>query len=270
MPVYTRGRESADLSIAAAVTAVGCGLDPARAPQVFSGGRGPSVVFYFSEVSDCGRFRAEDLLRLWADEVFFAGQPAHPWSYLKRALENRARLLKFVKDGEPSVEVYEGTGYRLRPLRELPEGATRGSTRLEREGRQAVAAPAGGLTSMDIDVVAGFLGMGFPLVSVGPWGNGMGPRGPRVMWHVGPRSACGKMEAQPIWQAWSDEEWRRAHTDHPLSYVVAGFENRRRLLDYVEAAVPMGQMEKRGKTGYLSLDATDEEQRVFFRELNRR
>jgi len=268
---YTRGRETADLDIAAALATIGVRLERGRPSRTFVGGRGPAVLFRFEARSNCGRFRMESLCRTWNDDRWMAGRAGHPWAYLRAACGNRQALVGWVQgDGAPLVAVREGNGYRLRPARETPAEARRHFGGLRDDAPRHAQGVPGGVSTMDLDVAAGMLALGFGLVRGREWGTGMGPRGPRRVLHLLPRSDCGTMEAHAVAEAWEDEEWLTSHEDHPLSYVALLGKNRARLMDFVRRAVPIGQVECRGKTGFLPLDAPDDRQRVFFAELRRK
>lgn len=85
-----------------------------------------------------------------------------------------------------------------------------------------------------------------------------------------PYSLCGEYNTVEMIRAWNDKIWHINHPEHPFAFLKVAFENQERLLDYVKKGTRIFAEKKGSKIGFLSLNAGDNAQKIFFKELNRK
>jgi hypothetical protein len=94
-----------DLALAAALAAMG--IPFASLPFVHSKSAkgGDSYLFFFKDVSECGKYRTGELSKAWNDAEWHTKNPEHPFSYVLCAFKNREALLDKVKQSAPLVVI---------------------------------------------------------------------------------------------------------------------------------------------------------------------
>lgn len=83
------------------------------------------------------------------------------------------------------------------------------------------------------------------------------------------KSPCGDYVTSDLIKAWDDKEWHMRNPEHPFAYLKVAFENKERLTDYIKKGTRIATVQKGSKIGFLSLNASDADQKRFFTELNR-
>jgi hypothetical protein len=100
--------QTTNLSLAAALAAVGIEFDkvPFTKSKSFRGG--DQFTFFFKERSICGAYDTKELLAAWDDDKWHIKNPEHPFAYIKCAFSNRERLLDKVNQASPLVVIEKG------------------------------------------------------------------------------------------------------------------------------------------------------------------
>lgn len=81
------------------------------------------------------------------------------------------------------------------------------------------------------------------------------------------QSPCGHYVTAELIKAWDDPEWHIRNPEHPFAYIKVAFENNARLTDYVKKGTRIATVKRGHKIGFLSVRASDEAQKRFFKEL---
>ncbi|HEV7405159.1 MAG TPA: hypothetical protein VGO11_19605 [Chthoniobacteraceae bacterium] len=90
----------------ACLTAIGIPPEPALCGEYVEkvdGAPRSVTVWRLRERSLCGKYGAEEAIKLFSDPEFAVKQPEHPLAYLKSGFENYFRAVAFVKDQGPIV-----------------------------------------------------------------------------------------------------------------------------------------------------------------------
>lgn len=95
------GLETTNTDLAAALTAVGIPLNKTTPVRVMTGHGGDRHAFFFQHASPCGNYKTLELIRAWDDPEWHRTHPEHPFAYIKVALQNRKRLVEYVKGSTP-------------------------------------------------------------------------------------------------------------------------------------------------------------------------
>lgn len=93
--------ETTNTDLAAALAAVGIPLRKNNPVRLLTGHGGERKAFFFEETSPCGKFRTLELIRAWNDKEWHRQHPEHPFAYIKVAMQNRQRLLDYVRSATP-------------------------------------------------------------------------------------------------------------------------------------------------------------------------
>lgn len=97
--------ETNDLSLAAALAAVGIPFSEETPFVKTKTVNGETYKFFFQEGSPCGTYRTGFLVGAWNDEQFHLNNPEHPFAYIKCAFNNRNGLLDVVKKSQDLVVI---------------------------------------------------------------------------------------------------------------------------------------------------------------------
>jgi hypothetical protein len=125
------------------------------------------------------------------------------------------------------------------------------------------------LKTGNTDLAASLCACGIPLRRVTPIQRFVGDHGERYIFFFEHASPCGLYKTRELMLAWDDPAWHEKHPEHPFAYLKVAFENKMRLLDYIKAKVPIACVEQRGKTAFISVNATDDLQKRVFDRLKR-
>lgn len=85
-----------DLNLAAALLSIG--VETAKEPfTVHRSIKSEQKIytFYFKEVSNCGKYRTSELIKIWNDPELY-NNSEHPFAYMKCLIENRNGLLDVI------------------------------------------------------------------------------------------------------------------------------------------------------------------------------
>lgn len=93
--------ETTNSDLAAALCAVGIPLKKETPVRILTGHGGDRHCFFFEERSPCGSYLTSELIQAWDDKEWYKQHPEHPFAYIKVAMQNRSRLLDYVKKGTP-------------------------------------------------------------------------------------------------------------------------------------------------------------------------
>lgn len=93
------------LSLAAALLAVGIPLFEGTPFVKTRTEKGPKYTFLFQSTSACGAFKTGELMRAWEDVDWHLSNGEHPFAYIKCAFTNRERLLDKVNQGTELVMI---------------------------------------------------------------------------------------------------------------------------------------------------------------------
>lgn len=89
----------------------------------------------------------------------------------------------------------------------------------------------------------------------------------RITWYFEPRSTCGLYSTAQLLAAWDDKEWHRRNPEHPFAYIKCAMQNFCRLMDKVKRDVPIGMIKQRGKIALVSLNSSQHQQDLIFKQL---
>jgi len=89
--------ETSDLSLAAALAALGIQFNTETHFIKVSTQSGEQYKFFFEGLSNCGKYKTGEMLKAWNDEQFHHDNPEHPFAFIKCAFKNRDGLLDVVK-----------------------------------------------------------------------------------------------------------------------------------------------------------------------------
>lgn len=95
--------ETTNTDLAAALASVGIPLVKECPVRVMTGAvkGGSRYCFFFESQSPCGNYKTDELIKAWDDKEWHRQHPQHPFAYVKVAMQNRARLLDYVKSQVP-------------------------------------------------------------------------------------------------------------------------------------------------------------------------
>ena len=111
-----------DIRLAAALMCVG--FKPTSAPFTIKrpGRPGSWMQFTFNEMSDCGKFRAADLIGHWHEGVKFIDKyPDHAFSYVMAALLQHKAIIDGLKDSEDVAFIRKGLSIAMLPMNATAE-----------------------------------------------------------------------------------------------------------------------------------------------------
>jgi len=91
--------ETRDLSLVAALLALGIPFADDTPFVTFRTHEGPLTVFYLKEESPDGRWNTKSLVKAWNNPQYHSENPECPFAYIKCAFSNRNALLDNVKKG---------------------------------------------------------------------------------------------------------------------------------------------------------------------------
>lgn len=118
-PVETR-----DINLVAALMAVGFkpdGMAPVRI-ITHANQTGQKYNFTIPEVSECGKYKARDLIKAWKlGPEWVAKNPEHPFAYAMATTANHRNLVRRLRKGERQVFMQCGRSVAM-----LPENASAG------------------------------------------------------------------------------------------------------------------------------------------------
>jgi hypothetical protein len=101
--------ETSDLSLAAALLAMGIAPNPTQPYAKTKSVHGERYRFFFNDTSECGSYSTMKLINAWEDDQFCVNEPEHPFSYIKAAFQNREGLLDTINK-HPGYVVVEKNG----------------------------------------------------------------------------------------------------------------------------------------------------------------
>ncbi len=101
--------ETTNTKLAAALSACGIRLRATNPVKNLIGDRGDQLCFFFEDVSPCGQYKTEELIKAWDDKEWHEKHPEHPFAYLKVAFNNNERLTDYARKGIPTVAVAHGS-----------------------------------------------------------------------------------------------------------------------------------------------------------------
>ena len=104
MSSFIHGKNTADIRLVAALTAMGVPCDDKTATAA----SGDTRLWRMGEVSNCGKYKTADLIVFWRDSTFHVNNPNHPFAYVKAALWNHKVLVDAVKNDRPLVCIRKG------------------------------------------------------------------------------------------------------------------------------------------------------------------
>ena len=107
MSIHLTKLETTNTQLAAALSAVGIPLRKETPVRLITGDRDQHA-FFFEEISPCGLYKTEELIRAWNDKDWHERNPEHPFAYLKVAFQNHARLTDYVKSGVRIAAITRG------------------------------------------------------------------------------------------------------------------------------------------------------------------
>lgn len=93
--------ETTNTDLAAALCAVGIPLKKGCPVRILTGHGGDRHSFFFEPISPCGNYRTFELIQAWDDREWHRQHPEHPFAYIKVAMQNRKRLMEYVKGAVP-------------------------------------------------------------------------------------------------------------------------------------------------------------------------
>lgn len=125
------------------------------------------------------------------------------------------------------------------------------------------------LETSNTKLAAALSAVGIPLRKDCPVRLLTGAKGDSHCFFFQPHSLCGQYNTVELIRAWTDRTWHINHPEHPFAFLKVAFENQERLLDYVKKGTRIFAETKGSKIGFLSLDANDTAQKIFFKELNK-
>ena len=108
---FIHGTNTSDVRLVAALTAMGipvAEINPSAAIGATAGTPGGSRVWSVGTVSNCGRYKVEQLLVAWRDVKFHETNPQHPFAFVKAALWNHKVIVDAVKRDRPLVQIRKG------------------------------------------------------------------------------------------------------------------------------------------------------------------
>ena len=79
------------------------------------------VTWAIKPESACERFVTQAMIRAWNDAEFVRNNPEHPFSYIKAAFENHARILESIASQAPLALIRKGKRMALIPMDATPE-----------------------------------------------------------------------------------------------------------------------------------------------------
>ncbi|MES2923686.1 MAG: hypothetical protein V4819_19180 [Verrucomicrobiota bacterium] len=130
--------------------------------------------------------------------------------------------------------------------------------------------PPGSLETTNTKLAAALSAVGIPLREECPVRHITGVRGgDSYCFFFQEKSPCGDYITAELIRAWDDPVWHMKHPEHPFAYLKVGFDNAERLTDMIRSGTPIGCVTKGSKIGFLTLDASDAAQKIFFQELKR-
>ncbi len=132
-----------------------------------------------------------------------------------------------------------------------------------------ISTKPGALETTNTKLAAALSAVGIPLNKTVPVRLLAGENGRTHCFFFQEKSPCGDYITIDLMRAWDDKEWHRQNPEHPFAYLKVAFDNMERLTDYVRSGTPIGHVTKGKKIGFLSLNASDTAQKIFFKELNR-
>lgn len=95
-----------DISLAAALLALGIPPSPEQAFTVHRSLTTDNKIytFYFEEVSNCGKFKTGEMIKMWEDPLLHENSE-HVMGYMKCLIKNREFLLDVVKQSAEMVTI---------------------------------------------------------------------------------------------------------------------------------------------------------------------
>lgn len=104
MSSFIHGKNTADIRLVAALTAMGVPCDENHA----SVAAGDTRLWRISDVSNCGKYKTSDLIVFWRDSQFHVRNPQHPFAFVKAALWNHKMLVEAVKQDRALIQIRKG------------------------------------------------------------------------------------------------------------------------------------------------------------------
>lgn len=104
MSSFIHGKNTADIRLVAALTAMGVPCDENHATVA----AGDTRLWRMGEQSNCGKYKASELIFFWRDSSFHVSNPQHPFAFVKAALWNHKVLVDAVKKDRSLVQIRKG------------------------------------------------------------------------------------------------------------------------------------------------------------------
>ena len=98
-----------DVNVAAMISSLGFSQE-SKAKQIEKLNGKVKFVYYFKQVSDCGRYKLSECLAAWYDDDFFDENPEHELSIMKIFNLNRLQLLGEIKARQGMITEVEEDG----------------------------------------------------------------------------------------------------------------------------------------------------------------
>ncbi len=114
--------KTTDIRLAAALMCVG--FRPTSEPFTIVRPDRPGswMQFTFNEISDCGKFRAADLIKYWHQGVKFIDEyPDHAFAYVMAALLQHKAIIDGLKDAEDVAFIRNGLSVAMLPMNATAE-----------------------------------------------------------------------------------------------------------------------------------------------------
>lgn len=92
-------------------------------------------------------------------------------------------------------------------------------------------------------------------------------RAPKWLFYFAERSKCGRFETDKLIKVWDDPLWMRSNENHPWAWLWRHSRAHQECLYAVKNTPPLVEHDVRGLKGFLSLNATQEQQDYFYQRL---
>lgn len=246
METFVHGRETSDIRLVAALSAMGIPFAEGVGTAGLSGREGVARIWRFAPQSLCGRYQVKDLSRAWRDTEWAWQNRKHPFAAVKlvqtihrectKALRNKLPLRKVLRDN-----VWQLIADANASERPAPEGLTRA---------RATAAEWAF----------------WSLLGFESW---EGPAADVRTRLFAPKSNDGKFTAEAADVIYRDRKFIANNPESPNAYALASLLNLMRVRDAVKQDKPLVLIQKGSSLAMLHPDCSAETERKILGQFNR-